>query len=1067
MNQFDLYYRMHYLNKTQLTVRNTNYHTMNIQKIVLLLIIGSLSLTLSAQQTTVFTEANATFKRGKEFFDKGLVGKAQQEFKRAIDLLEPVNEPESDLLKMKAELYIAKSAVQLNLPEGEKLVLDFARKYDPDPLANEALIEMANYYYNSRNYEKAQELFSNIDVLDLSRSQRSEVLFKQGYAYFYKKKFDQAAAAFRQIKDVDNEYYFPTNYYYGITQFYKNRYDEAIKSFERCQKSNKYRAYVPYYITQIYFAQALYDEVIDYGAKKAQASGLKNKPEINQLVGQAYFEKGDYNRALPHLEYFVENSRTIRPEDYYQLAFTQKETGECQKAVKNFEELRNINSPLGQNAMFSLADCHIKNGNKQEARNAFRLASRMNFDASIQEVSTYNFGKLSYELNYDRDAIPALQVIQPDSEYYAEAQTMLSNIFLNTRDYANALQELEKIPNKTPKMRETYQKVAYLRGLQLLKDGRADVAKTYFRKSLENPIDARTKALTYFWLGDLEHRDGKYAASAQELNKYSTLAKNLNDLPDEASMYMANYTMGYNYLKQKNYSGALGYFQEAIAGIRGNKMFIDNPTITQDILGDATLRAGDCLFKRNQYAQAVRFYDEAIDNKYQGYVYALYQKAIIEGLRGNTTDKILALENIADDYPNSKYADNALLQLGNTYQEIGQFPQSVASLKKLIREHKNSELYNEALIKLGLISYNQGSVATAIDYYKQVFSHNPTAKEAEAALTALEEIYVDDLGKPDEYFAFLETIPGYKVDSSDKEAISFKSAESQFENGNYEKAISGYSNYLQKYPNGTNSIVAHYHRGESYSVLKRYSEALQDYDYVSSKGPGRYYTKALRKAALIAYNHEQDFAKAYTLYSQLEEAADNNDLRFEAQLGAMRSAYRTNNSNAVKTMAQKVSQNPSATDDQKATAFFYMGKLNFDAKNNDDALTAFNEVIRLSNNEQTAEARYLVAYIYYLQRDLDVAQQLCLNANKESAGYNYWIAKSVILLADILAEKGDLFNAQAVLEGLIENYDEDQELVAQAKSKLENLKSQSVNNSLITNPNDDTMEFIEDEGGNK
>jgi tetratricopeptide (TPR) repeat protein len=1038
---------------------------MKIQKLVCTLIIGLLSFSGIAQQTTVFTEANMAFKRGKEFYDKGLAGKAQHEFMIAINLLQPSNEPESDLLKMKAELFYAKSAVRLDLSEGENLVLDFARKYDPDPLANEAIIEMANYYYNDRNYEKAIQLFSSIDTYDLTKDQRSEVKFKLGYCYFYKKNFSSAAAAFRDIKDVNNEYYFPTNYYYGITQFYVNKYPEAIKSFERVQASNKYKVYVPYYITQIYFAQGLYDEVIDYGAKKAQDASLKNKPEINQLVGQAYFEKGDYNRALPHLEYYNNNTMSMRAEEYFQLGFTQKETGDCVNAAKNFENLNNENSALGQNAMYSLADCQIQNGDKQRARNAFKVASRMDFDRSIKEESAFNYGKLSYELNYDLEAVPALQSIQPDSKYYTESQTMLSNIFLNTRDYENAISILDKIPNKTPKMRETYQKVAFYRGLQLLKDGNPTTAKLYFQKSLESPVDNKTKALCYYWLGDIANQEEKYNESAQELNKFTTLAKTISNLPDESSLHTANYTMGYNYLKQKNYSGALGYFQEAISGIRQNSMFINSDYITKNILGDATLRAGDCLFKRNQYSDAVRFYDDAIQNKYSGYVYALYQKAIIEGLRGKTTDKILALESIADDYPNSVYADNALLQLGNTYQEIGQYDQSSNALKRLLREHKNSELYNEALIKLGLISYNQGSISTAIDYYKQVFSHNPNSKQAEAALTALEEIYVDDLGKTDEYFAFLETIPGYSVNSDEKEAISFKAAESQYENGNYDKAITGFTNYLGKYPNTANSILAYYHRGESFSVLKRYSEALNDYEYVANKGPGSYYAKALRKAALIAYNFELNFQKAYTLYSQLESAAPDSETRFEAQLGAMRSAYRINNSEAVIAMAEKVSKNPSADDAQKATAYFYIGKLNMDGKRYDKALSAFNEVIRMSSDEQTAEARYLVAYIYYVQRDLDVAQQLCLNANRESAGYNYWIAKSVILLADILAEKGDLFNAQAALEGLIENYDEDQELVNIAKAKLQKIKTQSSNNSLISKPEGDNMEFIEEEGG--
>lgn len=1036
---------------------------MKLNHLIYFFAFSFLSSSVRAQETSVYTESNEAFKKGLEYFDKGLLGEAQREFLKVIQMKAPANEPNSELLRKKAELYYARTAVMLDLPEGEKLVLDFARKYDPDPLANEAIIEMANYYYNDKNYDKAIELYSNIDAYDLTKDQRAEVKFKLGYSYFFQKKFNLAGAQFNEIKDIDNDYYYPTNYYLGICQFYENKYDQAIKSFQLVSKSTKYASYVPYYVTQIYFAQGMYDDVIAYAANKAQDRNLKNLPEINQLLGQAYFEKKEYAKALPHLEYYAENTQKMRIEDFYQLGFTQYQTKSYEKAVKNFEQLNNVNSKIGQSAMYSLADCNIKLGKKQAARVGFKEASKMDFDPEIQKEAHYNYAKLSYELKYDREAVTALQQIPMDSKYYAEAQTMLSSLFLNTRDYENALKLLDEIPNKTPKMKETYQKVAYLRGLQVYRDGNPADAKIYFKKSLEVPVDNQTKALAMYWLAEIAHNQGNYPESTQELNKFITLAKTMNNLPDEASIHMANYTMGYNYLKQKNYSGALGFFQEAIAGIRQNSLFINNDYVSKDVLGDATLRAGDCLFKNNQYTQALKYYNEAVNNRYTGFVYALYQKAIIEGLRGNTTEKILALESIVTNYPTSEYTDNALLQLGVTYQEIGKYDLANKPLEKLISNYDNSELYNQALIKLGLISYNQGNLQRAIGYYKQIFSHNPTEKEAEAALTALEEIYVDDLGQTDEYFAFLETIPGYKVGSDEKEAISLKAAESQFENGNYEKAIEAYNDFLRKYPSGRNSLLAHYHRGESYSVLKKYSEALIDYDFVIQKGQSVYYAKALKKAGLIAYNHEQDFAKAFSYYSLMETAASDDDTRFEAQLGAMRSAYRINNSSAVFSMAEKVSKNPRATDEQKATAYFYLGKIYSDQKSYDKALSALNEVTKLSDNEQTAEARYMIAYIYYMQRDLDIAQQLCLNANKESAGYNYWIAKSVILLADILAEKGDLFNAQAALEGLIENYDEDQELVAIAKAKLQQLKTNAASSNRLIDDTDNSPIELDDE----
>ena len=119
------------------------------------------------------------------------------------------------------------------------------------------------------------------------------------------------------------------------------------------------------------------------------------------------------------------------------------------------------------------------------------------------------------------------------------------------------------------------------------------------------------------------------------------------------------------------------------------------------------MRAGDGLFKRNQYNDAIKFYNEAVDRRYKGFVYALYQKAIIEGLRGNTVDKIVALEDIVEKYPKSEYTDEALLQLGITYQEIGKLSEATQPLKKLVNEFKGkSGNINQGLIRLGLITYN-------------------------------------------------------------------------------------------------------------------------------------------------------------------------------------------------------------------------------------------------------------------------------------------------------------------------------------------------------------------------
>jgi len=1005
-----------------------------------------------SQKTAYFTDGDRHYKRGMDFYERAIYPQAKREFEKAIQQLEPANEPQADLLITKAKLQVAKCAVRMNYPDGEKMVLDFARKLDPDPTAGEAILEIGNYYFDNGDYHKAIDLLAKINLSNLNKAQRTEIEFKYGYSLFVRKKFKEALGAFSNIKDEPSEYYNSANYYYGMCLFFDGNYDQAARAFQKVGQDPRYGPYIPYYITQIYFAQGKYDDVIDFAKEKAQNRSYKKRAEMNQLVGQSYFEQGEFKSAEPYLEYYAEHGRNQRPEDFYQLAFVQYKSGKYEEAAKNFEQLGQSESAIGQSAMYSLGDCRIKLGDKSAARNAFKVASKLDFDKDIKMESTYNYAKLSYDLNFDREAVTALQAFPPDSPYYRESQEMLGELFLNTRDYGKAIETLEKMPNKTPKLKETYQLVLYNRAVQLMKGGNAATAKKYFQKSLEAPIDLRSKALATYWLGDLAHRAKDYQTSKIKLENFLAQAKTLNRLPDEASIHTANYTMGYNYIRLNDFPAALGYFQSTVSGIKKDAAFIDNQIVNQQILGDATMRAGDCLFKRNKYRQAIRFYDDAINYKYKGFTYAIYQKAMIQGLEGKPTNKIVELEKITTQYPNSEYADQALLAMGTTYLELGKPDLASKALKKLVNNYRSSPLQNGALLQLGLIAYNEGNQAKAIDYYKRIFANNPEPKDAQSALTALEEIYVDDMGRPDDYFSFLETIPGYDIKDDEKESINFKTAEIQYENGNYEKATELYTSYLRKYPNSKNAMMAHYHRAESYTIVKAYNKALLDYEWIIKKGQSKYFAKALRNGALIAYNDSQDFQKAYTYYSQLEGIAEDEGDRFEAQLGALRSAYRAGNTSAVKSLAQTVTQNTKATQEHRAAAYFYLAKVAFDVKDFANAKNAFEQVTRLTRNEAAAESRYYTAYIYYLERDLAQAEEICLASNKLSSNYPYWVAKSIILLADVYAERGNYLNAQLSLETLIENYDDDEELVNEAKTKLVALQNKTATSSRIISP---------------
>jgi len=1040
---------------------------MNLRKGIAFCLLLLSSFALSAQQTTVFTEATLAYKRGVDFFNQQIYGLAQKEFRTAMEMLRPANEPEWKALKIDAELYNAKSAVRLDQPEAEKLTLDFLRENSPSPVASQAALEIGDYYFNKKEYDRALIYYDMAPTG--SGATRDEIQFKKGYAYFVTKQFAKAKGAFAGLKENSrSEWYYPANYYYGCCAFFEGKYDEAQKAFQRCEQSDKYKQFVPYYIAQIYAAKKQYDLVISYGEPKTKLADVKNKAELNQLVGQAYYEKGDFKKALPFLEYAATNGAPLRPADYYQLGFAQYQTGAYKPAIENFEQLTKQDSLLGQNGLYHLGDSYLRTKNKFAARTAFGQASSMNYDKSVKEDALINYAKLSYELKYDRDAIEALQKIPTTSKYYEEGQALMSEVFLNTRDYDRAITTLESVKNRTPRLNETYQKVCYLRGLQLYQNNQKEEARRYFDKSLDNPIDKRTAALSSYWLGVIANEGTDYAVSKQHIVSFLTAAKAYNDLPEESSSIMGNYTQGYNYMKLNDYKGALANFRVVVDGIRKNAGSIRSDRIKTTVLGDATLRAGDCHFKNKQYSEAITYYDEAVKRKYEGFEYALYQKAMIKGLQNNNLGKTDDLENLVNQYPNSRFTDEALFQLGDTYVQMDRPDQAIPPLRKLVADFRGkSPLVNQSLLSLALIEYNRGNSSAAINYNKQVFANNPESAEANAAEANLREIYFKDLNKPDEFFAFMETVPGRSITTSAKDSVTYQSAEDHYLKARYPQAIDAFTNYLVKFPNGRSVLQAFYYRAESYAAESKYSLALKDYGAVVVKGPGRFYPKAAEKAAQLSFSTEKNYPQAFEYARKWEESAGSDASRLEAQGLALQSAYLTSNSSSVNEYADKINRSGLASGEQKALANFYVGKMAYDKGDYARAYPALQSVTQTATSAIMPEAYHLLVQILFKQRKYDQAEELIGDANKASAGYDDWIARNLILLSDVYVEKGDKNSATAALEALLENYNGDPSIIALAKQKYAKLGGSPTQYNAPSNTNKKGANLLElEEGGN-
>ncbi len=1003
-------------------------------------------VTLAIACNTVFAQENAreldkfsSLHQSQDLFDEEIYGLAKEKANRFENLVHPLHISDLEMSKIQGRLISDLSDVRMDAGNVESTLLNTIITYKPDPSLNPASTALASFYYNDKQYAKSIKEYSNIDIEVLPSIDMSEASFKKGYAHFVLKEFDKAKESFSITKDIKNEYFYPTNYYYGMCEYFQNKYTEAISSFQKVKSSDVYKSFVPYYLTQIYFAENQPEKVIANGEVSLKDPELRNRKEIRQLLGQAYFQRKEYELALPHLAYYEENTDKLTIDEFYQLSFTQYQLKKYKDAVETFKELSMLDSKLGQVVNYYMADCYYRTGDLVSARAAFKKVSQLSYNQGMQEESTFNYGKLSAEAGFEREAVNTLIKLDNKSPYYVKSKEIINDLLETTSDYLSGIKIIEGMSDLTDKLKNTYQQLCYKQGFIDYNKGDLTMAQYNFTKAKKYKNNKAIYAQSDYWIGLIQHKDGDYKQSIKSIEAFFIAANGVDKLDEISSRTLAHYLQGYNYLSLKDHKTAATGFKNVIADLKTVNADLKDKELFNNVKSDAFVRTGDCLFKSNDYKDAKEYYAKAVEMKKGGSVYAMYQKAIIEGLQDEPYEKIVTLKELVTYHPTSSYADDAYIQLGETYLQNDNIDNAYSSFSALTEKYPNSNLKNAAKLKLGIIAYNKGDLTAATDHYKTVLGSNPNKKEIEGALLGLKEIYINDLGKPDEYIVIASRIPGYEISSAMADSLAYSVGNAKYQEGDYDKAIAGLNNYLDKYPNGINQLNALYLRGECYTLTKKYGQALTDYEAVIAKGNSEYYPSSIKKSAIIAYNHTQSFDKSAKYYIMYYDITTDEKEKLIASLGAMRSTFRTNQADLIEKYANIVAKHPNATNDDKTSSSYYLAKTYQKSSQWEKAKAQYQKVELMSNNHLAAEARYQQAEITFTQGKYIDAEKLVDVANEKNGSYSHWIVKGLLLLSDIYIQRTDLLNARAACEAILENFKDDDELTKLAEAKLKQI----------------------------
>ena len=151
---------------------------------------------------------------------------------------------------------------------------------------------------------------------------------------------------FSEIKDIDTEYTAPAIYYFSHIAYEQKMYQTALEGFMKLRGDETFGAIVPFYIAQILYLNKDYDGILEISPDLIKSAPKERAIEMYRFIGDAYYNKGNYQEALTYLEQYAAGAKSSEREDKYQLGFCYYKTGNIDQAIKTLLDYRSkIRSP--------------------------------------------------------------------------------------------------------------------------------------------------------------------------------------------------------------------------------------------------------------------------------------------------------------------------------------------------------------------------------------------------------------------------------------------------------------------------------------------------------------------------------------------------------------------------------------------------------------------------------------------------------------------------------------------------------------------------------------------------
>lgn len=1004
-----------------------------MKKITILLCVVLWGHTVHGQRNHQFDAEDRLFVEGKALFNL-------KNFAGCTDKLQAFIACATDAdLKQEAEFMLVASAFEQGREDADLLLKQFADSY-PDT-RHEAVVNfmIGSVHFDKGEYQKAIFWFgeSNLDVL--SPEQQEACSFRLAYSLLQTGEKDKARGYFARIQQIGKTYKPAATYYIAYLDYADGNYNKALTEFNKLKETKEFSVRSRYYITQIYFIQNKYEQVIKEGEDLLKAfPNEEGNNEVHRIIGNSCFRLGNQDKAEEHLTKYVSMTEAPLRGDLYLLGVClfnnnkYSSNNNYSRAADMFGRVVTKSDELTQNAYLYLGQTYLKLNDKNNARMSFEAAATANYDRQVREEALYNYALLLHETSFSGfgESVTVFEDFLndfPNSKYNDKVNDYLTEVYLTTKNYNAALASIDKIKQPGTKILEAKQNVLFQLGTQSFTNMKLDDAEDYFNRAIAlGTYNQEARNDAYFWRGETHYRKGDFAKAATDYNTYLN-----NTRLHNTDMYaLAYYNLGYSYFKQNRYNESLPRFRQ----------YVDLEKDQQAAsYSDAYNRIGDCLFYNRLFADAEAAYTRAAQLQPSSGDYAIYQRGFLLGLQKDYKGKISTMDRLIREFPQSQYVDDALFEKGRTYVLLEDSKGAAEAFNTLISRFPQSSLARKANVQLGLLYYNDHQLEKAAAEYKNVIKNYPGSEEAKVALQDLKSVYID-LNDVSAYAAYVNSLGGSaRFEISEQDSLTYIAAEKLFMRGDNTGAKRSLENYLQTFPNGAFSSNANYYLGSIAFAHKEYNQAIKLFEKVLDGGDLTFREEALARKAEIEYI-DKAYEEALHSFKTLLVIAEKPENIQAAKLGAMRSAQYGNQPLEALQAANQLLEDPKLSPEIQAEARYIRAKAYITQNQEKKAMADLQTLSKDTRTIHGAEAKYLLAQLYFNGKEGDKAEKELTNFIENGTPHQYWLARGFILLADIYISRGDDFQARQYLTSLQNNYKGQDDISKMIEDRLGKLK---------------------------